>query len=86
MEYTLDANIYGKYDDPYLKDEVNPFLIDMTTTGEHVQLTDRKPNPVTVRMKYDRLGKYMDYNHVDITKEKEKCPEEKECPGKKLFF
>ena len=34
----MDANVYGKFEDPYLKDKVNPHATDFTTDGKHVTL------------------------------------------------
>ena len=37
VDYLLDPNVYGKFEDPYLKDKVNPHATDFTVNGEQVK-------------------------------------------------
>ena len=64
IDYTVDANLYGRYEDPYLKNKTNPHMLDLTTDGKKVETSARKPNPVTLRMDFTRLGRNFEFTNV----------------------
>jgi len=64
IDYTVDANLYGKFEDPYLQNKVNPHMVDLTTNGQKVEHTVRKPNPVKLRMDFTRLGRNFEFTNV----------------------
>ena len=65
VEYVLDANKYGTFEDPYLKGRVNPHAVNFSETGKHVShLEDPKPEPIKLRIDFTRAGKKLDFNNV----------------------
>ncbi|XP_066912681.1 uncharacterized protein [Clytia hemisphaerica] len=66
VDIIMDANLYGKFEDPYLEGRTNPHMVDMTINGQTVghEENTRKPNPVRFTLDYTRLGSYLNFNNV----------------------
>ena len=73
VDYVLDANKYGTYEHPFLKNRKNPHAIDFTTDGKHVGPSEniRKPNPISLKVDFSRMGKVIDFTNVSSIHEVE---------------
>ena len=72
VDYVLDANKYGTYEDPYIKNRrsyenrTNPHAVDFTRNGTHVGYGKgvSKPDPITIKIDFTRLGTKLHFNNV----------------------
>jgi len=74
VSYVGDSNVYGKYTDAYLINRVNPHMMDLTLDGKVVKPSDRKSNPIKIKLNFTYLGIVPNFNEVSI-KQKVDLPE-----------
>ena len=67
QEYQCQANVYGRFTDPYNVNagRTNPFELDFTEDGQ-VRSDDSDSTVATFTLDFGRLGKYSEFNETSV--------------------
>jgi ethanolamine utilization protein EutQ (cupin superfamily) len=69
VNFTMDANIFGRYTDPYLKsiNATNPYLMNFSENNTIIEADDKESmRKVTYQVKFSRQGSFLGYNNISV--------------------
>ena len=69
--------MYGKFTDPYLTNEVNPYMLDLTKKNKVVKSVDQRLKPVTYMIQFTKPRKDQLFNYVELLEGEKKCYDRK---------